>query len=155
MTSPRRAALVLVAALSLLVAGCGGDTESKNDYVDSVNKVQTDFANSVQKSASAVPSGGDAAQAAKDTFATLESAIDKLVGDLRGIEPPDDVKQLHDRLISQMNEFKGDISKAGDALGSNDPQAIAKAQTDFATSAGSLGTEISQTITEINQQLQE
>jgi hypothetical protein len=154
MNSLLRAAVVVVAAFSLLVAaGCGGDTESNNEYVSSINKVQTDFANSVQSSTSA-PSGSDPQEAAKRTFTNLDGAITKLVADLRDIEPPDKVKRLHERLIAQMREFNGDIKKVGDALDSNDPQKIAAAQTDFATSAGSLGSEIGQTITDINTELQ-
>jgi hypothetical protein len=145
----------VAAALALVVAaGCGGDTESKNEYVDSINKVQTDFADSVSKSTSAAAGSGDAQERAENTFSSLSTAIEKLIDDLRGIEPPDEVARLHDRLISQMDEFNGDIKKAGDALGSGDPQQIVKAQTDFATSASSLGTEISQTISDINTELQ-
>ena len=48
MTRLLRVALVGVLALSLVAgAGCGGDTKKKDDYVDAVNKVQTDFATAV------------------------------------------------------------------------------------------------------------
>jgi hypothetical protein len=53
-----------------------------------------------------------------------------------------------------MEQFKSQVSQAGDSLNSKDPQAIVKAQTQFATSASTLGTKISQTIADINKQLQ-
>jgi hypothetical protein len=147
--------LALVAAAALLVlAGCGGDTETKNDYVGALNKVQTDFADSVQKT-TAAPTGGDPAAAAEKTFSNLEGAIDKLVADLKDVDPPGDVKDLHNQLISQMGDFKTAVSKASDSLGSGDPQKLLAAQSAFATAASSLGTKISKTIADINTKLQE
>jgi hypothetical protein len=150
-----RAVLVAAAALALVAAsGCGGDTKSNNEYVDAINKVQTDFADSVGKTTSA-PSGGDPQAAAKTTFANLKTAIDKVIADLKGVKPPDKVKTLHNELISEMQQFNTGIQKAGAALDSKDPQKILSAQTEFATGASTLGTKISQTIANINKKLQE
>ena len=155
MTSLARAALVCVAVLSLVGAvGCGGDTKSKNDYVSAINKVQTDFANSVQKVGTSSSAGSDPAAAAKKTFADLKAAIDKVIADLRGVEPPDEVKTLHSQLISEMTEFGNQVKAAGDSLSSKDPTAILKAQSQFASSASTLGTRISKTIDDINSKLQ-
>jgi hypothetical protein len=153
MTSLARAAVVCLAAL-LLVAGCGSDTKSSNDYVSAVNKVQTDFANNVQKVGSSAPSGSDPAIAAKKTFADLETAIDKVIADLKAVEAPDKVKDLHNQLISEMDQFKSQVSEAGDSLSSKNPQTIVQAQTKFATAASTLGTKISATIDQINKTLQ-
>jgi hypothetical protein len=153
MTSLARAAVVCLAAL-LLVAGCGSDTKSSNDYVSAVNKVQTDFANNVQKVGSSAPSGSDPATAAKKTFADLETAIDKVIADLKAVEAPDKVKDLHNQLISEMDQFKSQVSEAGDSLSSKNPQTIVQAQTKFATAASTLGTKISATIDQINKTLQ-
>jgi hypothetical protein len=155
MTSLARAALVCLAVLSLVAAaGCGSDTKSSNDYVGAINKVQTDFADNVQKVGSSSPSGADPATAAKQTFSNLEVAIDKVISDLKGVEAPDKVKSLHNDLISEMEQFKSQVSEAGDSLNSKDPQTIVTAQTKFARSASTLGTKISQTIGSINKKLQ-
>jgi hypothetical protein len=151
MKSPLFAVAACLAALSLL-AGCGSSTKSSNDYVNSINKVQTDFANNVQKVGSA-PSGSDPAAAAKKTFSDLKTAIDKVIGDLKGIKPPDKVKDLHNQLISEMTEFNADVQKAGNSLSSKDPKTIIDAQSKFASAASTLGTRISQTIDQINQKL--
>jgi hypothetical protein len=154
MTSLLRAAVICAAALSLVVAaGCGGDTKSSNEYVSDINKVQTDFAADVQKVGSS-SGGSDPAAAAKKTFADLKTAIDKVIADLKGIEAPDKVKDLHNQLIAEMNDFDTEVKAAGDSLNSADPTAIVKAQSKFATSASSLGTRISKTIGDINAKLQ-
>ena len=155
MSSLVRAAVICLAGLALVATGCGSDTKSKNDYVKAVNKAQTDFADNVQKVGSSAPAGGDAASKAKQTFSALSVAIDKVVADLKAVEPPDKVKDLHNQLISEMNEFGSQVKAAAGSLDANDPQAIATAQSKFATSASSLGTRISKTISDINTKLQD
>jgi hypothetical protein len=154
MTSAARAAAVCLAALSLVAVGCGGDTKAKNEYVDAVNKAQADFADNVKKVGSSAPSGSDPVAAAKQAYTALGSAIDKVIADLKAVEPPDDVKALHSRLITQLSGFGGEVDKAVTSLSSGDLQAIAKAQADFAKSASTLGTQISKTLSEINTKLQ-
>jgi hypothetical protein len=155
MTSLLRAAVVTMAALSLVVTtGCGSsDTKQSNDYVGAINKVQTDFANNVQKVGSSPSAGSDPAAAAKKTFSDLKTAIDKAISDLQGVTPPDKVKDLHNQLISEMKEFDTDVQAAGASLDSKNPTKILAAQSAFAKSAGTLGTRISQTISQINQKL--
>jgi hypothetical protein len=154
MSSPVRAAAICLAVLSLVAAGCGSGTKANNDYVDAVNKAQTEFADSIQKVGSSAPSGSDPAVAAKQTFSALGTAIDKVVADLKAVDPPDDVKDLHNKLIAQLSAFGGQVDKAASALSSGDLQAIAAAQRSFAQSASTLGTQISKTITDINTKLQ-
>lgn len=155
MTSLVRAATICCAALSLIAAtGCGGDTASKNDYVEAINKAQTDFASNVQKVGTSSSAGSDPAAAAKQTFASLGTAIDKVVADLKAVDPPDDVKDLHNELVSEMQEFKSQVDGAAKSLDSGDATAVLKAQSKFAQSASTLGTRISKTISDINTKLQ-
>jgi hypothetical protein len=100
------------------------------------------------------PAGTDPAKAAQETFTNLKTAIDKVIADLKNVQPPDKVKSLHSDLISEMTQFDNDVKAAGNSLSSKDPKAIATAQTKFATAASALGTRISQTISQINQKLQ-
>jgi hypothetical protein len=154
MTSLMRALVLAAVALALVAGvGCGSDNKESNDYVSAINKAQTDFANSVQKIGTSA-SGSNATEKAQNTFASLEQAIDKVVADLKAVNPPDKVADLHNELVSELNQFKGQVKTAGDSLSSGDPQAITKAQTAFASSASTLGTRISQTIDNINKTLQ-
>jgi hypothetical protein len=153
MTSPLRATVICLAVLALVATGCGSDAKKSNDYVDAVNKAQTEFADNVQKVGGASSAGGDPAAAAKKTFSDLGAAIDKVIADLKAVDPPDDVKDLHNELISELNEFGGQVKEAAGSLTSSDPQTIASAQSKFASSASSLGTRISKTISDINTKL--
>ena len=133
-----------------LVAGCGGDTAEKNDYVEAVNKAQTDFAASMSK-----VQQGTGPAAGEQLFTDMKGSIDKVVTDLKAVEPPDDVATLHDQLVKQLGDFGAAVEKAAGSLTSSDPQKLASAQADFARSASGVGTDISRTISEINAKLQE
>jgi|SRR3954452_5311569 len=155
MTWITRLAIACLAALVLVAGtGCGGDKKSSNDYVKAINKVQTEFASDIQKVGSSAPSGGDPAAKAKETFSDLDAAISKAITDLKAVEPPDDVKDLHDQLISEMTAFGSQVETAGNSLKSGDPQTIVAAQSKFAASASALGQQISKTIGDINTKLQ-
>jgi hypothetical protein len=156
MTRLLRATLLLTAVLALVAAGgCGGssDTKSSNDYVKELNQVQTDFVNSISK-ATASSGTGSAQDQAKNTFASLNTSIDKLITDLKGIEAPDKVKSLHNDLIDEMTQFKAQVNTAADSLASGDTTKIVAAQTKFATEASQLQTQIGKTISGINTKLQ-
>lgn len=148
----RRVASTCIVVLGLAAAGCGGDTAEKNDYVDAVNKAQTDFNETVGKVQTGATSG--AADAEKN-FDALGASLDKVVADLKAVDAPDDVKAEHDQLVANMAEFGDVIEKFGEQVSSGDQQKILDAQTELITDAGEIATKISQTITQINTKLQE
>jgi hypothetical protein len=148
-----RALATCLAALFLVAGGCGGGTESSNDYVSAINKVQAKFANDVKK-VGANQSGSTPAAAAKRTFSNLQAAIDKAVADLKAVKPPAKVKDLHSQLVSEMTQFESQVKAAGASLSAKDPKTIETAQSKFAASASTLGSRIAQTIGAINKKLQ-
>src|SRR5947208_8829400 len=114
MRSPLRAVMVAMAVLALVVvSGCGGSgTESANDYVSKINKVQTDFASSLSSSASTgTTSSSDPLAGAKDTFKKIDTGLTKVVNDLKGINPPDKVKAQHQRLIQEITDLDSEVKK--------------------------------------------
>jgi hypothetical protein len=148
-----RLATICLAAVALVVGtGCGSDTKNNNKYVDAVNKAQTDLLNNVQKVGSA-SSGTDPTAAAKKTFSDLSAAIDKFIADLKAVEPPDKVKDLHNRLITEITQVGSQVKSASSSLDAKDPQAIVTAQTKLATTVTALQTEMSKTIDDINNKL--
>jgi glutamine synthetase len=154
MTSLARAAAVCVAALSLVVAsGCGGDTKSANDYVKSINKVQTDFVASMNAVGSS-SSSSDPAGAAKATFAKIDTGLQKVAAELKDISPPDKVKDLHQDMIAEINDLDTEVKKIAGEVGSGDIAKLGDVQTEFATKATQLQDRFAKTITDINQKLQ-
>ena len=142
------AGLAIILALGLVA--CGGDTEAKNDYVEAVNKAQTDFATSISKA----PTGANASDPGS-VFDKMAASVDKVVADLKAVEPPDAVQEQHDRLVSELEKFGAAIEDAGESLASRDPQKIASAQAEFAQKASDVGTKIGTAIQQINSELQE
>jgi PBP1b-binding outer membrane lipoprotein LpoB len=86
---------ILATILSaLLVAGCGGT--SKADYEKEVQKVGTDVNAELDKLDSGTPTGDD--------FAKAQKALDSAVTKLEDIDPPSEVKDLHDDMVSALRD---------------------------------------------------
>jgi uncharacterized phage infection (PIP) family protein YhgE len=150
----RRLAPALVIAVALLASGCGSDTKAENDYVDSVNKAQNDFAATFDKLSSQITSTSSAQQD-RQTLDGFKQAVDKVVTDLRAVEVPDKVKDLHGQLVSEISAYGKEIDKAKQAFAGDDPQAIIKAQTELVSAVTRVSAQINQTIDAINKKLRE
>src|SRR6478672_9375090 len=121
MTRLLRTGLVVALLSSLVVAaGCGSDAKSANDYVKSINTAQTEFAASINEAQTGTGTG---AEGIAETFTKMDAAINKVITDLKGITPPDKVKDLHNELIAELESFDKSVTEAGQALKSKDPQA--------------------------------
>jgi hypothetical protein len=156
MTRLLRAAVLLVAVLALAGAtGCFGSNSDENAYVDQLNKVQNDFASSTAEALSSAPSQLNGKAQAIQSLGNFETAIDKLIADLKAVDPPAKVESLHHELISKMQRFHVHVKEAVASLTSPDPQVIVAAQAQVATEALQLRTTIRKTISGINDKLQE
>jgi uncharacterized phage infection (PIP) family protein YhgE len=144
----------LVIAVALLASGCGSDTKAANDYVDSVNKAQNDFAATFDKLSAQITSTSSAQQD-RQTLDGFKQAVDKVVTDLRAVEVPDKVKDLHGRLVAEISAYGTEIDKAKKAFAGDDPQAIIKAQTELVSAVTRVSAQINQTIDAINKKLRE
>ena len=152
----RRARLivpVLVAASALAVAACGGDTEEKNDYVDQVNEVTT----TLNEGLTEISSGAAATspEQAATVFADFGEQLDTAAADIEGIEPPEDVADLHDQLVTQVEDLGATATNAADEIEAGGVAAVTGVATEFITAATTASTEVDATITEINSVLQE
>ena len=126
--------LVAFASVALIAAGCGGDTEEKNDYVDQVNKAQTEFANQVTKLSSAITStSSDSAD--RKTIQSYQDAVDGVVKDLEGITPPEDVQAEHQQLVDAMSTYGDSVGAALEDLQGGSAQDRLKAATELQTAS--------------------
>ena len=156
MTRLLRAAVLLVAVLALAGAtGCFGSNSDENAYVDQLNKVQNLFASSLAKAQSSAPSRLDAKAQAIQNFDRLETAIDKLIADLKAVDAPANVESLHNELIGEMQEVQVQVKKGAASLTVSDGPGFQAALAQFATEAGQFVTTIRKTISGINDKLQE
>ncbi len=149
-TLRRTAALALV--LPLLATGCGDDTKSKNDYVDQVNRIQTQFATTYQSVAGQVTSTSPAGEDG-ETFKSLVGAIDGMVTQLRAVDPPESVTRQHEKLIDVLDGYGDDLSSATKALASGDAASVARARAALAKDTAGLSADFMRTISEINTKL--
>jgi hypothetical protein len=151
-----RVLLLAVVVLSLLgVAGCGsGDTKTANAYVESVNKAQTGFADTFTRiQAQITPTSS--VKEDRATLADFETAIDDVVGQLRGVKPPDKVKALHAQLIAAIASYRDEVEKARRAFASHDRKTFVRTQRSFVEAVKRISVRIGTTITTINKKLHE
>jgi uncharacterized phage infection (PIP) family protein YhgE len=150
----RRLAPVLVLVVALLASGCGSDTKQANDYVDSVNKAQNDFAATFDQLSSKITSTSTAAQD-RQTLDGFKQAVDKVVADLKAVKVPSKVQDLHNQLVAEISDYGTEIDKAKAAFSGNDPHAIIKAQTQLVSAVTRVSAQINKTIDAINKKLRE
>lgn len=150
MTRALRAALLCLAAVAALaLAACGGDDES-NDYVDDVNAVQNEFLDTMTEVASTPPT--TPAQAG-DVVSEMEDAFSAAADDLEAIEPPEEVADLHDELITTMSDLGDQVAGLGEALTSGNPQQTTQAATELQASLTEAQTEVTSLTDQINEEL--
>lgn len=169
MTESRKlAALLAAAALSVTFAACGSDDEesssdepaatqteqaealSPDDYIKTVNEVQSEFASEAGKLNLANPSGPADFKKSLDELLVL---LDTLVEDLDAADPPEEVSAEHEELVGTLRDY-------GDLVESNKQGLVSKDRAKIRASATKIGegsTEFSQAfdakIKEINDKL--
>jgi Family of unknown function (DUF6376) len=151
MSRLRLLTVALVSAAALFVVACDGDTAEKNDYVDEVNEVQSTLQSDISKLAQSPRSPEQLVGFYEETVASLESAVDSL----ENIEPPDEVAELHDRLITEVQDLADVITGAVDEIEQGGAAALPGAVSQLATEGTRIQTEFSSTIDEINSTLQD
>ena len=150
----RRLIPVLLIVAAVVAPGCGSDTKAANDYVDSVNQAQNQFAATFDKLSSQITSTSTAQQDRK-TLDGFKQAVDKVVTDLNSVTPPAKVKGLHAQLVSEISAYGTEIDRAKEAFATSDPQAIIKAQTQLVSAVTRVSAQINGTIDAINKKLRE
>ena len=120
----RIAALAAALLAATLLVACGGSsTNDKNAYARKVNAAQTKFADTV----ATVDDQSRSAQSIalqRRTLRRFKGAIDRVVADLRAIDPPSDVTTQHGRLVAVMAGFDRSVGQAVAALGDPTPEGI-------------------------------
>jgi len=148
-----RARSIVVASLAAActLAGCGGsDADDRaNTYVTAVNAAQTRFSTSITRI------GADTSGSAV-TVATVKrwtGAVDRMERELRAIDAPPRVDRLHTRLVGEVSDFRGSLSRAQRALRSGDHAAIVAERARLVASARRATREIETTLQGIDSTL--
>lgn len=130
----QRALAVAGAVVAMaLAAGCGGDDgPSAEDYVRQGNEICRQAiadAKDIDR-----PTGDSSEAVAAYANAFLPIARRRLEG-LRGLEPTEDDRRFHDRLIKEQETYVAAIETLGEAAGRGDRATAAKASEEGVRSA--------------------
>jgi hypothetical protein len=142
---------LVVAAIGGGIAGCGG-SDAKNDYVKAVNGAQGGLAKRFDALGARITATSTPAQDRK-TLSDYESAVVAAVGELRGVEPPDGMGDLHRRFIGEIAGYGSEVRKAREKLSTGRPQDAIAAQRSLVTAVGRISSRINDTIAAINNRL--
>jgi len=152
----RRRPLALLAAVAALAAGlaaCGGDEGARAEaYVERVDRAQETFARRIDALATQV-TPTSSAQADRRTLRRFEAALDEVVGELRAISPPGEVRGLHARLVGALAEYERQVAEVRRALDGDSPARLRAAQRELARATTDVDGEISRTTAAINDAL--
>jgi hypothetical protein len=152
--------VALTVSVGLVACGGSGDDNgggsndkpalSKQDYVNKLNKAQTDFVADASGLNLANP---DSAKSFKRSLDTLVGNIDSLVAKMQDLHPPEEVSAEHQKLISSLEDYKHVLEDQKGALASGDKEKIREAALKIADGSNDFGTSFGGTITDINQKL--
>ena len=146
--------LILAAVAALALPACGNDdSEERNAYAGKLNRAQTDFAKSFRDLSGEIGAARTPAQGRR-TLQGFETAVDRVVEDLRAIRPPAGMGTLHRRLIDQIAGYGREIRTAKEAYASSSPRRILEAQTALVNATTAISGRINRTIAAINKGLQ-
>ena len=154
-----RRAVVLIVATTLL-AGCGGGgaaapgagAGSDATYVRAVNAAQTQFAQTFTRLSKRIGATSTPAQGRR-TLTAFEDAVHGTVARLRAVRPPERVRPLHGRLVSEIAAYGDHLAAARRAYGSHDARRVLAAQGRLVDEVRATSAQINRTIDAINQRL--
>lgn len=145
MTSRKQAVAGLI-AVGALLAGCGGGL-SEEEYRTEVEGVLAPLGEDLQAigtdtSSQTTPEG------VAEGLGEAEDALETGVTDLEEIDPPDDLQEPHDSLVTAVSDFEQATADAREGAESGDLEAVA---TEYVTAA----TDFQQDVTEVVQEFQD
>ena len=141
-------ALATTLTLALGVVACSSNDE-KNEYVDQVNELQTQYAADIAELGT--PSNtGDLRELAREG-----AALDQqLAEDVAAIDPPEEVTDLHEQLVDLLQESADATTEVQELVQSTDnPQRIQQALTEIDQTAQRTQGELNSLIDQINEEL--
>lgn len=114
--------LVLIAALALSVAACGGDGgASKEEYERGMRAVAKDFSEA-SEAASKIPPDADAATR-EDAIRRQQRAMQDAARRAEKLDPPEEVEQHHERLVAALGDYADLLGRYAEASGDSGREA--------------------------------
>lgn len=138
---------------AVLLAGCGSSgVDDANRYVDAVNRAQTQFAGTMDRLSGRISNSSSVSADAR-VLRTFDSALGRVMVQLRAAKPPASVATLHRRLVGEMDAYGARVRHEADVLRSKDTTRLVAAQQRLLTATDTVSRQINATIDQINSQL--
>ena len=148
----RRAAVGGLLA-AVLVAGCGSSgVDEANRYVDAVNRAQTQFAGTMDRLSGRI-SSSSTISADTRVLRTFDTALGRVMVQLRAAKPPSSVATLHRRLVGEMDAYGAQVRHEAQVLRSKDTTRLVAAQQRLLTATDTVSRRMNGTIDQINSKL--
>lgn len=142
-------ALAVAALATALVAGCSS-SDTKNEYVDTVNAIQTDALQAVNESTTSQPN------TTAEVIEQLESAeriLADTVTELEAVDVPEEVEAGHPKLVAGIDDMRALFAKTAEkAQAASNTEAFTE-RTKLVAESTTIRAEIKAAITQINQDL--
>lgn len=142
--------LLTLAGAALLVAGCSS-AETKNEYIDTVNKIQADALDAVNEATATSPD--DKGQVV-DQLEAAERILGKAESELEAVDVPSEAESSHAEMVAGIERMKKLFAKTANSISRSDDDAEAFAElTGLVSESSAIGAEIDAAIAQINQDL--
>ncbi|HET6507262.1 MAG TPA: hypothetical protein VFG42_10765 [Baekduia sp.] len=148
-----RASILLVLIAAALLAGCGGGDGAKDDYVTSLNQAQDALLKRVTQLNERITATSTPAQD-RATLKVYETAVDTAVRDLRAIDPPSGLDQLHQQFVREVAEYGAVVRQARDRLSNGSVKSGLAVRGTLPDALERVARELNATIKAINAKLQ-
>lgn len=147
-----RAGTLLALIAAVVLAGCGGGKGANDDYVTALNQAQNGLLERVTQLNTHVTATSTPAQD-RVTLKAYETAVGTAVRDLRAIDPPSGLKDLHQQFVGEVAEYGTVVRHARDQLGGSPKSSLAVRRT-LSSSLDRIAQKLNATIKAINAKLQ-
>lgn len=148
-----RAVLALIAIGAMAIAaGCGGDgggdALSLDEYGQEVGSVLTPVGSELQETATVIQSSKSPDDLAS-SVGQFEEQLDGGIADLEAIEPPEEVVDSHEKLITALEDINAAFGQVREAAESGDQQEIVSSATELAPALTEFQTQVNEVRTEL------
>ena len=140
----------LVAGLAVVAASGCSSTDTKNDYVDTVNGIQASALDAFNAATTTTP------QNTKELVEQLEAgatALEDAVAELEAVEVPEEAQDGHPKLVRGIDDLRQLFEDTAAAVAKGGTADAFAAVTELSTAGARIGSDIDQTISQINRDL--
>lgn len=103
-----------LAALALVVAGCGGDDSSREDYEQEVRQVGDTLERTFGELGESISGSGSTEQAAQQLEEGAQS-LDQAAQDFREIDPPSEIQDPHNQIVEGLEALADEFRTGAEA----------------------------------------